>query len=80
MKDCVSMLVLCWFDDHKPKVIRFCNTLNKLDLYTLDKFWLLLYQLYFWGDLVNFYGADSCFEIMKNNEIITIIMFQPENS
>ena len=69
MQDCVSMLILCLFNDHKPKVIKFCKKLKKNDLYTLDKYWLLLYQLYYMGDLVNFYGTDKCFEIMKNHNV-----------
>jgi len=69
IEDCVSMVILSLFIDHKPKVIKFCNKLKKNDLYTLDKFWLLLYQLYHSGDLVNFYGSDKCFEIMKANNV-----------
>lgn len=69
MEDCVSMLILSLFISHKPKVIKFCKKLKKNDLYTLDKYWLLLYQLYHSGDLVNYYGSDKCFEIMNNNNV-----------
>ena len=74
-EDCVSLLLLSLYEPHKSKVIKFCNKLKKNDLYTLDKYWLLLYQLYYWGDIVNYYGHDRCFDLMKQHDVTFIKTF-----
>ena len=47
--DCVSILLVYMsdFGSHQQKVIEFANSLDLNDLYEIDRYWVLLYQLYF---------------------------------
>lgn len=60
-----------WKQNDK-EVIAFCDGLNKSDIFLLDQYWLLLYQLYFDGKIINPYTTKTeiCeFETLKNNKI-----------
>lgn len=45
-KDCISILSLYASGQHVDLVKQFCNTLDYNDLYQVDQYWVLLYQLY----------------------------------
>lgn len=69
-KDCISISFLYLSKQHDKEVIDFCNSLDKSDLFLLDKYWLLLYQLFFDGKISNPYKNDNdkgeVFSILEN--------------
>jgi hypothetical protein len=68
-EDCCSMALLALDSTHRPKVIKFTKILKKSDLYTLDRYWLLLYQLYKTGDIPAPYSGDNTFDILKAGDV-----------
>ena len=65
-RDAMAILALDWASDvHRDLVEKFCHSLDKEDLYELDRYWMLLYQLYADGRIADFYG-DTVFETMKS--------------
>lgn len=70
-RDCVAlvMLYLSGDSDNQTKVIDFAKTLNFDDLYQTDQYWLLLYELYREGKIMNPYRDENTFGIMKDNEV-----------
>ena len=66
-QDCVAILLLYIAGSPKQKreVVGFCKNLNAKDVYLLDQYWLLLYQLFTWGRIGNPYSSDDTFEVMK---------------
>ena len=71
-QDCLPMLLLFYSGNpvHQQLVVDFANNLDRTDLYTLDQYWLLLYQLYLEGRISDPYaqpkGKTTAFEIMKS--------------
>ena len=45
------------------------GSLNKSDLYELDQYWVLLYQLFNDGIIENPYREDKSFDILKDEEV-----------
>lgn len=68
-KDCIAILCLYLSSNYSTEVIDFVNTLDKSDLYEIDQYWLLWYQLYFDGMISSPYGADKTFELLKGNDV-----------
>ena len=66
--DCMALTLLAEFPAHENKVIKFANQLNKTDLYGLDTYWLLLYQLYFKSKIKNLYN-DNTFNVLKKHSV-----------
>lgn len=66
--DCMTLTLLAEFLAHENKVIKFVNRLNASDLYELDGYWLLLYQLYFKGKINNLYH-DKTFNVLKKHGV-----------
>jgi len=66
--DALSILMLYWTGQHADKVKSFCEGLDTNDLYGLDCYWLLLYQLYFDGVIANPY-PDRVFEVLKAHDV-----------
>ena len=64
-KDALPLLMLYWSSEtyHEP-IVEFCKNLDKSDLYLLDRYWMLLFQLYSDGKIENPYG-DAVFERLK---------------
>jgi len=58
-EDCISILFLYLSKQYESEVVEFCNSLNKSDLFLLDQYWLLLYQLFFYGKIPNPYQYKS---------------------
>ena len=54
-RDCVPLLLLYLSGNpnHQSLVINFANSLDNTDLYELDRYWLLRYQLYLDGHINN---------------------------
>lgn len=67
--DCMSLSLLSEYPTHQGKVIKFANKLNKQDLYELDTYWLLLYQLYLKDKITNPYSNDNTFKILKKHKV-----------
>lgn len=68
-RDAMAMLALWWASDaHRGVVVDFCNSLDKTDLYELDRYWMLLYQLVSGGDIANPYD-DKVFETLKKLDV-----------
>ena len=78
-EDCIPLLLLYQTGNalHQQWVVNFANKLDKSDLYKLDQYWLLLYQLFLEGKIANPYGnpksGGAAFEVMKNEGISFII-------
>jgi len=70
-RDCVSLLLLYLSGDagNQEKVIEFSKSLNSADIYEIDQYWLLLYELYREGNIANPYADENAFEIMKDNGV-----------
>ena len=70
-RDCVPILLLYLSDDPAcvQRVVNFANQLDKGDLYELDAFWLLLYQLFKDDKITDPYQNDRAFKVMKDNGV-----------
>ncbi len=68
-RDAMAMLALWWASDaHRGLVVDF--SLDKTDLYELDRYWILLYQLFLGGDIDNPYPYDDkVFETLKEWDV-----------
>jgi hypothetical protein len=71
-EDAFGILTLYWSEQHNDLVKAFCARLDPTDLYLLDRYWILLYQLFFDGVSQNPY-QDGIFEMLKNNDVIFLI-------
>jgi hypothetical protein len=67
--DCMALSVLAEFPSHRQKVVDFAKGLNKQDLYELDTYWILLYQLFLKNTIGNPYSNDDTFETLKNHNV-----------
>ena len=65
--DCIPMLMLYLSGDisHQARVISFARKIDKDNLYELDRYWLLLYELFFENRIPNPYAYESTFEVLK---------------
>ena len=77
--DCIPILILylSGSESQKKNVIKFARSLDRKDLYVLDQYWLLLYQLFWDQKISNPYGKDNSFDIMRN-EGLTFVKSGPE--
>ncbi|MFD4121152.1 antiviral reverse transcriptase Drt4 [Alcaligenes faecalis] len=65
-EDCVALLSLFLTGQHLPLITTWAQTLNKTDSYTLDRYWLLFYQMYLNGHLAaSFCSVPAAFTAMK---------------
>lgn len=58
-RDCVAILFIYLSKQFDEQTIDFCNNLDRSDLYLLDQYWLLLYQLFIDGKIPNPYEQDE---------------------
>lgn len=75
-QDCLPMLFLYISGNQaqKTSVVDFAKNLNGQDIYLLDQYWLLLYQLFLDQQIVNPYGQGTIFNILQGlgvNFVIT---------
>ena len=71
-QDCMPILFLYLsrIPGFQDEVVQFATGLDKSDLYGLDSYWLLLYQLYLDQLIANPYkDGDPTFDIMKNSGV-----------
>jgi hypothetical protein len=55
--DCIAILTLYATGQHIAKVVTWAKALDRSDPYLLDRYWLLLYQLYRDGHIGANYGS-----------------------
>ncbi len=68
--DALAILTLYWAgNSRKQLVIDYANTLDQSDSHQLDKYWILLYQLFFDDQIVNPYPSEKCFEVLRENQV-----------
>ncbi|QII12253.1 hypothetical protein KsCSTR_28740 [Candidatus Kuenenia stuttgartiensis] len=68
-KDCMAILMLYLFKKFDTEINGFANGLDKTDLYGLDNYWLLLYQLFYDNKIKNPYKDEETFKILKDNNV-----------
>ena len=75
LEDCVPllMLYLTSLQRDRDRVIQFAKNLDANDLYGLDRYWLLLYQLFVDGAIGNPYGPGTSFDIMKAGGVSFVV-------
>lgn len=66
--DAFAMLALYWTEQHQDAVVAFCKALDYDDLYLLDRYWILLYQLYLDEKIADPY-ADGVFVSLKSQGV-----------
>lgn len=66
-KDALSILSLYWAStQHHQLILTFCSALDGEDLYELDRYWMLLYQLFFDGMIASPYPDEELtFTLLK---------------
>ena len=67
--DCMALTLLAEYPAHQKKVVDFAKQLNKNDLYELDTYWLLLYQLYSKRKNRNPYNNDDTFKVLRKHKV-----------
>lgn len=60
--DCVPILTLYLSGEYDSKVVHFANNLDSTDLYQLDQYWLLLYQLFYDGKINHPYADKNAYD------------------
>ncbi len=69
-EDCVALTILSSMLIGNQKIINFAKEIIKTgDIYYIDTYWLLLYQLFRDGYVKNAYGNVRVFEILKDNDV-----------
>ena len=69
-EDCIAILFLYLSNQYDDEIVTFCNGLDKSDLFLLDQYWLLLYQLFFDDKITNPYQAKKAYanHLKSNND------------
>ncbi|HUV02844.1 MAG TPA: RNA-directed DNA polymerase [Desulfobacteria bacterium] len=66
--DCIAILFLYLSNQYDKEIVTFCNELDEKDLFLLDQYWLLLYQLFFEGKITNPYqNKDAYTNHLRSN-------------
>lgn len=68
-RDCVSIAILASQEDLRKDVMGFVSELRSVPDFKKDEYWLLLYQLYYYGDIDDFYIDDKVFELLKKYDV-----------
>ena len=88
-EDCLSILLLYQLKKYTSLVLDFANALirefgNQEPHYEIDKYWLLLYQLFLDGEISNPYpksdSGHQCFEILKAQKVSFLRPINNKNS
>jgi hypothetical protein len=59
--DCISILLLYLSTQYDKEVIAFCDRLDKTDIFLIDQYWLLLYQLFLDNKITNPYMDENAY-------------------
>ncbi|MCC7571664.1 RNA-directed DNA polymerase [Candidatus Micrarchaeota archaeon] len=70
--DCVAILMLYLSKQYDNEVITFCNSLDKTDIFLLDQYWLLLYQLFLDIKITNPYADENAYVDLLEKRADTI--------
>ena len=70
-KDCLGLLLLYLSGQpkHQKLVVDFAKSLDPAELYDLDQYWLLLYQLFLDGQLGNLYSNEEAFPVLREEGV-----------
>lgn len=68
-RDCIAILCLYLSGKFTAEVKGFVSTLDDTDLYELDQYWLLLYQLFFDKKIPSPYKSEKAFELLKKEDV-----------
>jgi hypothetical protein len=65
-RDCIAIAILfaTGVPEYKKDVRAFAQSLDPSDLYLLDQYWLLLFELFAAGEVTNPYPKDDTFVVM----------------
>lgn len=76
-EDALSILTLYWAsEEHHEAVVDFCDDLDKTDLYLLDRYWILLYQLFLDGKIADPY-EDGVFNLLSRHGVNFVLPKTP---
>lgn len=66
--DCIPILLLSLMEktEYVGPVVEFANSIDPQDIYGLDRYWILLYQLFRNGLISQPYSADRTFKILRD--------------
>ena len=70
--DCVAILLLYLSKQFDSEVVAFCNGLDKTDIFLLDQYWLLLYQLFLDGKIANPYADENAYVDILESKADTV--------
>lgn len=68
-RDCIGIILIYLSGAFNDEVLNFANSIDKTDVYELDQYWLLFYQLFFDGKHPNPYNNDDTFDILKAEDV-----------
>lgn len=68
-KDCFGLLGLYQLRTFNTELIFFIWTLDASDRHEIERYWLLIYQMYFDGVITYKFGKDKTFEILKSSDV-----------
>lgn len=70
-KDCLGLILLYLSGqpEHQKRVVDFAKSLDPADLYDLDQYWMLLYQLFLDGRIGNPYSDEEAFPVLKEEGV-----------
>jgi hypothetical protein len=76
--DCMSILSLYWAaKEHSQFVVDYANSIDKAHLYELDRYWMLLYQMFFDSLMDNPYAADPTFQTLRDEGVSFLLDRKP---
>ncbi|MGA6099129.1 antiviral reverse transcriptase Drt4 [Stutzerimonas marianensis] len=68
--DATAIALLSSFETGEEAAVAFANqVIEGGGLYELDRYWILLYQLFFHGEIANPYAEEPTFEILKKHDV-----------
>ncbi|MBI3404779.1 MAG: RNA-directed DNA polymerase [Acidobacteria bacterium] len=70
-RDCIPILQLYLTGNpaQRALVVDFANSLDRDDLYEMDQYWLLLYQLFVSGEIPSFYANEDAFDVLRAGNV-----------
>ncbi|MFK5951313.1 MAG: RNA-directed DNA polymerase [Methylococcales bacterium] len=68
-RDCIGIILLYLSGVFDDEILAFVNAIDKTDVYELDQYWLLFYQLFFDGKCPNPYSSDTTFDVLKAEDV-----------
>lgn len=68
-RDCMAISLLHIAGNFEEEVKIFVDSLDKGEPYELDRYWVLLYQRFLDGKEGNPYRRESCFQILKDEQV-----------